>query len=235
MIFSFPRLAAYATAIVLVGCASQRVVYHPSRQQPPKAPVTSTPAPSRPVAPTAPPPAYEPQPAPIVTSPAVPLYNEPLGNLTELRKNLSNTRAAEDIIEEKLTLAELEVAAATPAFSSVKPQLLLTLGKRHQKARQRDRAAEYYRSVSTLYPKTTQATQAAALLATIQMANTPADARVVGARSLSAAKLSASRNRTAKRASSKDAWLSSRSVQFRGGRCTSRLASPSMSPSPASL
>lgn len=175
MSFSVFRSSALIAALLLAGCASQRVVYHPSRQQP----TQQTPAPTAPARPVAPPVTAAPPPPPAITSP-VRNTNEPLNNLTELRKNLSNTKISEDIIENKLSLAELEVAAATPSFSSVKPQLLLKLGKSYQKAKQNDRAAEYYRSVSSLYPKTPQATQATALLANIQTAYA-VDARVIGA------------------------------------------------------
>lgn len=183
---------------LVFGCASKRVVYHPSRQQQ-----------QRPAQPTAPaagqtsgqssstttntPPTTAVPPTQTGTvggttslpTPMLPPVSgtrpaETTNNLTELRKNLSNKKIAEDLIENKLSEEELAIAAATPSFDSVKPQVLLKLGKLNQKNRNSTKAAEYYRAVSSLYPNTPQGVQATALLSSIQ-ASYSVDARVIGA------------------------------------------------------
>lgn len=167
-------------ALVFTGCASQRVVYHPSRQQPAKTSQAQPAAPESPGSgrPAAPPSAVAP--APMAPPVAVSRPVESVNNLTELRRNISNTKIAEDLIENKLSIEELEIAAATPSFAPVKPQILLKLGKTYQKNRDTVKAAEYYRAVMSLYPKTPYAVQASGLLSTIQLAYA-VDARVVGA------------------------------------------------------
>lgn len=171
----------------IFGCANKRVVYHPTRQQQPR-PTQQPAAPNQQQPITQTPPAQSgsqvqpvtPNPAPMLPPVSAQRPTEPTNNLTELRKNISNTKIAEDLIENKLSEQELEIAAATPSFEAVKVHVLLKLGKTNQKNRNAGRAAEYYRAVTALYPNTPQATQAAALLNNIQMSYA-VDARVIGA------------------------------------------------------
>jgi ABC-type branched-subunit amino acid transport system substrate-binding protein len=97
-----------------------------------------------------------------------------------LLKNANNLSIANNLIENDLSLNELEAAAADPALASFKPQLLLRIGKLYQKNKENERAGEYYRSLTTMYPQSVYSTQAAVLLATLQ-SSSEADANVIGA------------------------------------------------------
>jgi ABC-type branched-subunit amino acid transport system substrate-binding protein len=97
-----------------------------------------------------------------------------------LLKNVNNLSVANNLIENELSLNELEAAAADPALASFKPQLLLRIGKLYQKNKENERAGEYYRSLTTMYPQSVYSTQAAVLLAALQ-SNGETDANVIGA------------------------------------------------------
>ena len=122
--------------------------------------------------------------APILNSEAVMaaeiLPKLPINNIAELKKNITNEKISTDLIENKLSSAELETVAGDSYFTALKPQLLLKIGRTHLKNRQPDRAAEYFRSVAALFPQSTYATQANVLLSTIHLAN-DVDAKVIGA------------------------------------------------------
>ncbi len=104
----------------------------------------------------------------------------PVNNITELKKNIANEKISTDLIENKLSSGELESVAADSYFTALKPQLLLKLGKTHLKNRQPDKAAEYFRSITSLFPQSTYATQANVLMTTIHLTN-DVDAKVIGA------------------------------------------------------
>lgn len=104
----------------------------------------------------------------------------PINNITELKKNVSNEKIATDLIENKLSPAELDTAASDGFFATIKPQILLKIGRNYLKNRQTDKAGEYFRSVSSLYPQSSYAVQANVMLSTIHLAN-DVDAKVIGA------------------------------------------------------
>ena len=118
----------------------------------------------------------KPEPLPV----AEVLPKLPVNNITELKKNIANEKISTDLIENKLSAPELETVAADSYFTALKPQLLLKLGKTHLKNRQPDKAAEYFRSIISLFPQSTYATQANVLMTTIHLAN-DVDAKVIGA------------------------------------------------------
>lgn len=170
------------TALFMFSCASRPIVTAPSRQsQPTKAPKPPEPVKTTPVKKTpeaAPVVAQPPKapPAPVQEVKIVPKVESPQA-LLDSRNNLS---AATDLIENKLNLNELEAAAADPTLANFKPQLLLKVGKVYQKNKDVERASEYFRSVSSLYPQSVYASQAAVLLASLQ-SSSEADANVIGA------------------------------------------------------
>lgn len=180
MIFKFNLLIAL---LFVTSCASRPVIeVDPSRQNSlqqtkskskvtekkpePKSPIIIEPI--KPVAPAAP---------PIAEIKINPKVQTP----DSLLKNANNSAAANDLIENTLTLNELEAAAADSSLSAFKPQLLLKIGKVYQKNKNPERAGEYYRSVTALYPQSTQATQASVLLASLHASTSEADANVIGA------------------------------------------------------
>lgn len=146
---------------LLCGCASKRIVVSPARQNRPATTKHSS-----------------------VKKNSLDVVGIPDAktsvNLLELKKNLNSPKIYLDLIENKLSLNELELAAGDVDFISIKPQLLLKIGKIYQKNNEPDRAAEYFRSVSTLYAQTEFATQATVLLSTVQMTN-EVDSKVIGA------------------------------------------------------
>jgi ABC-type branched-subunit amino acid transport system substrate-binding protein len=174
-----------AATLLFFGCSSQPV-YHPSRQE--------RPAPAQPpsrardiVRPNKPPPAITPKPAdnaPVVNVPLPPRRddrNNPRVDTPEvLKKNTDNISLTSDLIENKLTINELEAAAADPALASFKPQILLKIGKLYQKNKDPDRASEYYRSLTTMYPQSVYSTQASILMTSLQTSS-EADSKVIGA------------------------------------------------------
>jgi branched-chain amino acid transport system substrate-binding protein len=97
-----------------------------------------------------------------------------------LLENVGNPTAANDVIENKLNLNELEAAAADPNLINFKPQLLLKIGKVYLRKKEPERASEYLRSVSFLYPQSVYASQASVMLAALQ-ANNIAESNVIGA------------------------------------------------------
>lgn len=105
---------------------------------------------------------------------------KPLNNISELKKNISNGKISSDLIENKLSIEDLETVAADNFFISLKPQILLKIGKYYQKNRQTDKAAEYFRSVTALFPQSSYSSQASVLLETIHSAN-DVDAKTIGA------------------------------------------------------
>lgn len=170
------------SVLFIFSCASRPIVTAPSRQpqptRPTKAPepVKTTPVKKTPeVSPVVvlPPKAA---PAPVQEVKIIPKVESPQV-LLDSRNNIS---AATDIIENKLTLNELEAAAADPSLLNFKPQLLLKIGKVYQRNKEIDRASEYFRSVSSLYPQSVYASQAAVLLASLQ-SSSEADSNVIGA------------------------------------------------------
>ena len=171
------------TVFFIFSCASRPIVTAPSRQAAPPS-VKKNPEPVKtipPKKPVEPAPIVAAQPAKAPTPPPqevkiIPKVESPLA-LLDNRNNLST---AADIIENKLTLNELEAAAADPNLINFKPQLLLKIGKVYQKNKEIDRASEYFRSVSSLYPQSVYASQAAVLLASLQ-SSSEANANVIGA------------------------------------------------------
>lgn len=118
----------------------------------------------------------EPKPEPKVDLKIVPKVQSP----EILTKNLNNMSLVNDAIENKLTLNELEAAAADSTLNAFKPQLLLKIGNIYLKNKEPDRAAEYFRALTTLYPQSVYSTQASILLASL-LGSSEADANVIGA------------------------------------------------------
>ena len=167
--------------LFIFSCASRPIVTAPSRQAQPvkKAPEPVKPAPVKKAPEPAPPVVAQPPkapPPPVQEVKIVPTVESPQA-LLDSRSNIS---AATDLIENKLSLNELEAAAADPSLVNFKPQLLLKIGKIYQKSKDTERASEYFRSVSSLYPQSVYASQAAVLLASLQ-SSSEADANVIGA------------------------------------------------------
>ena len=184
--------ALISLALLFSACSNQPIYMHPSRQQQPAAPAYP---PSRArdiVRPNKPPPPLPVKaPEPVVTPPqaavVVPLpprrddkANPSVESPEVLKKSVDNISLSSELIESKLSINELEAAAADPQLTGFKPQILLKLGKLYQKNRDPDRASEYYRSVTTMYPQSVYSTQASILLTSLQTSN-EADAKVIGA------------------------------------------------------
>lgn len=170
-------------ALSFSSCAQKRIIAPPLKQ------TNKTLQPEKPAAQKNPPviSAVQTAPSPNMISkkdpPAVAFEakpKEPHNNLSELKKNISNDKISADLIENKLTVEELEAAAADNFFISLKPQILLKIGKLYQKNLQIDKATEYFRSVTVLFPQSTYSAQANVLLETVQTAN-DVDAKIVGA------------------------------------------------------
>lgn len=174
---------ALVLSLFVAACASKPVVVHSSRQtapiKTPKQVETKVPPVKKEtevVVPPTPPPVVA---APIKELKIVPKVQTP----QSLLSNVNNLSEANDLIENKLSLNELEAAAADPALVQFKPQILLRIGKVYQKNKEPEHAAEYYRALTSLYPQSMQASQAAILLSAIQnpvVAGT-ADSKVIGA------------------------------------------------------
>ena len=177
-----------ATSLFFVGCASPTIYTAPSRQERPQPPSRARDI----VRPNKPPP-----PLPQPTTPAKPVdiapaVNAPLPARRDdkthprvetpevLKKNTDNISMTSDLIENKLTINELEAAAADASLAPFKPQILLKLGKLYQKNKDPDRASEYYRSVTTMYPQSVYSTQASILMTSLQT-SAEADSKVIGA------------------------------------------------------
>lgn len=119
--------------------------------------------------------------SPVPIAPVVPaLPRAPINNVSELKKNISNDKISTDLIENKLTADELESVASDGSFISLKPQVLLKIGKNYLKNRNQNQAGEYFRSITSLFPGSPYSTQAAVLLSTIHLSN-DVDAKVIGA------------------------------------------------------
>ncbi|MBY0553301.1 penicillin-binding protein activator [bacterium] len=179
----FNLCASLLFLLFFSGCASKRpmIIMHPSRQQTPApqpVPIKPHHAAMVPNVPQVPPPPPIMDNASTKITPLKPA--EPVNNLTELKKNADNSKIATDLIENKLSAQELESAANDSSFAVLKPQLLLKIGKNYQKNNDDEKAAEYFRSITTLHPKAPQAAQAAVLLSSIQLAD-EVDAKVIGA------------------------------------------------------
>ena len=104
----------------------------------------------------------------------------PVSNITELKKNISNDKISTDLIENSLSINELESVAIDNFFISIKPQVLLKLGKTYQKNQLIEKATEYFKSITTLFPQSPYSTQAIVLLSTIHLTS-DVDAKVIGA------------------------------------------------------
>jgi branched-chain amino acid transport system substrate-binding protein len=170
------------SAFFIFSCASRPIVTAPSRQsQPPRPAKSPEPVKAAPTkkAPEAAPVVVVPPktpPAPVQEVKIVPKVESPQA-LLDSRNNIST---ATDLIENKLSLNQLEAAAADPSLLNFKAQLLLKIGKVYQRNKEIDRASEYFRSVSSLYPQSVYASQAAVLLASLQ-SSSEADSNVIGA------------------------------------------------------
>ncbi len=165
---------------ILSGCSSQRVTPTVQRPAPVKNPRVETKTPPKNSVVTTPPKMSPPLAAqPIKELKIVPKVQTP----EALLNSLNNLSQANDLIENKLNLNELEAAAADPALIQFKPQILLKVGKLYQKNKEPDRAAEYYRALTTLYPQNVSSTQAAVLLSSLQnpVTTAGADSNVIGA------------------------------------------------------
>lgn len=180
----FSRLNSVASALVasffiFSGCSSQRVTPTTPRPTTAKPPTSAKPPPKTPI--TTAPPKMSP---PLVTQPIKELKIIPKVDTPQaLLNSTNNLSQANDLIENKLNLNELEAAAADPALVQFKPQILLKIGKLYQKNKEPDRAAEYYRALTTLYPQNVNSTQAAVLLSALQnpITTASADSNVIGA------------------------------------------------------
>ena len=104
----------------------------------------------------------------------------PISNISELKKNISNDKISTDLIENSLSISELESVAIDSFFISIKPQVLLKLGKTYQKNQLIEKATEYFKSITTLFPQSPYSTQAIVLLSTIHLTS-DVDAKVIGA------------------------------------------------------
>lgn len=176
------KFAALTALLFVFGCSSQPIVVtHPSRQTTPAKPgKTQTAKKSSETKPQEAVPIKETSPGKPKIDPVevkiVPKVQTP----EALLKNVNNLNAATKLIENDLSLNELEAAAADPALESFKPQLLLKIGKTYQKNQDDARAGEYFRSLTTMYPQSVYSTQAAVLLAALQ-STSETDANVIGA------------------------------------------------------
>jgi len=177
------KSVAVAALMFFVGCASQPVMV-PPRPSPGKtvktSPVAKKEAESKPKDPkqekiNTEKPTSQPVVQPIEVK-IVPKVQTP----DALLKNTNNLSAANNLIENSLSLNELEAAAADPALAAFKPQLLLKIGKTYQKNKDDARAGEYFRSLTTMYPQSVYSTQASVLLAALQ-STSETDANVIGA------------------------------------------------------
>lgn len=156
-------------------CTTQPVIVRKKRESAePKQAIVTTPSKSYP------------QLAPRQTTPvpAVELKKEDylatVNYLDELRKNTNNFRLSTEIIDTRLTIPELEIAVTEPLLESFKPQMFLRLGKLYIKQKKPDKAAEYLRAVSTLYPQTVYASQASTILSSLIQVD-DANSTVIGA------------------------------------------------------
>ncbi len=170
----------------LISCTTAPVVVHSTRQNTPIKPVRIGEVKSSTVKKETPPKLIvaTKYPVPVLSRPIKDLKIIPLVKTPEiLLNNTNNLVLINDQIENKLTIKELEAAAADAQLEQFKPQILLKLGKLNQKNKNVDRAAEYFRALTTLYPQNTYSTQAAVLLSALQNPTTSstADSNVVGA------------------------------------------------------
>lgn len=184
MIFGFRTFLIFTLSfLIFSGCAQQSILYRPARQprrtEPPEKisvskaqPPVARPATSAAVTTILP--KIEPVTAKVI------LPKLPINNIAELKKNISNEKISTDLIENKLSQDELETVAADIYFATLKPQILLKIGRSHLKNHQPDKAAEYFRSVTALFPQSTHSAQANVLLTTIHLTN-DVDAKVIGA------------------------------------------------------
>jgi branched-chain amino acid transport system substrate-binding protein len=179
---------ALLISLLSFSCANQRVVLHETRQAK-SSHKNQTAAPTKMTLPSglvkAPTPVSPaPEPAPVapkeLLTPTQVKQLDPVSNLSELKKNIANPKIATDLIENKLTLQELESASADTSFSSLKPQLLLKAGKEYQKNQQLEQANTSYRTVVAMYPQSPYSVQAAVLLSALQNTG-DADSKVIGA------------------------------------------------------
>ncbi len=99
--------------------------------------------------------------------------------VSALKTNLPK-KAANDIIENKLSAEQLEQAAVDPQLSAYRPQILWRLGIMAQKERRSGRAIEFFRSLSTQYTQNPLAAQAQQMVTLID-ATASVDAKVIGA------------------------------------------------------
>jgi branched-chain amino acid transport system substrate-binding protein len=169
------------SVFLFLGCSIQPVVTHPSRQAQTKPQTEPTPEEKKVKSRinesiATPPVVVKPNSPTPVEVKIVPKVQTP----ESLLKNVSNIGAVNNLIENTLSLNELEAAAADESLTAFKPHLLLKIGKVYQKNKDNDRAGEYYRSLATMYPQSTYATQASVLLASIQ-STTETNANVIGA------------------------------------------------------
>lgn len=177
----------FALMICLSGCATPTIYTHPSRQEKPAQPTgraREVVRPPKPAPAPAPPPT---KPVEVIANVNAPLplrrddKNHPRVDTPDvLKKNTNNISLTSDLIENKLSINELEAAAADPDLVIFKPQILLKLGKLYQKNKDPDRASEYYRSVTTMFPQSVYSTQASILMTSLQ-ASSEADSNVIGA------------------------------------------------------
>jgi branched-chain amino acid transport system substrate-binding protein len=181
------NFTALLCCLFFLGCASNRsVVFHQSRQQSqnqqPEVATNTAVSKKQTKAPAAPP-LISVLPAAVSKKADAPIQikpTEPENNISELKKNANNSKIATDLIENKLSEVELETAASDTAMAQLKPQLLLKIGKNFQKNNESEKAAEYFRSLASLYPQSPEAVQANVLLSNIQLASN-VDAKVIGA------------------------------------------------------
>lgn len=107
-------------------------------------------------------------------------YVAGINYLEELQKNSSNIKLSTEIIDTRLGILDLERAAADASLSQFKPQIFLKLSKLHLKEKNNDKAVEYLRAITSLYPQSVYASQANTLLASL-LNQDDANSKVIGA------------------------------------------------------
>ncbi|MBC7742712.1 MAG: penicillin-binding protein activator [Bdellovibrionaceae bacterium] len=192
MIRMFVSFLLALPLLLLFSCASQPVQYHAPRKNAPVGSRQTAPAveiKNRPITSSAGTNSTFPPPAEPAAPPApvkyVPFENKnvaPLAAdyLTALRSPGISKKSAQDIIENQLSISQLEKAAAEPALQNYRPQFLSRLAMLSLKERRSAAALEYYRSLVTQYPQHPFATSAQQTILVLQAAES-ADEKVIGA------------------------------------------------------
>jgi len=184
--------------LIYVSCASKPIEFYPTRRQSPqtqeKIPRSSTPTAAKPpvkeAAPTftteavtanADTPKFSSESA-TVTAPVAPVTVAPESSdtLGLLRHYSNNQKYAEDLIQNRLSVSDLESASRDQSLIAHRPLILWQLGQANQKNKRSSQALEYYRSLSSQYPQSPLTIRANVMIELIQASQT-VDSSVIGA------------------------------------------------------